>query len=286
MKKMSRLWASIFAGIVTLVLIGTMLFVHDTVFSGDIGVGEKGVWSWFHCFVGFLNVIGILGMLVIMIADWALWGDDDNGPLCFLYGDYDDSKDEDDKSTGGVSMTKFFVWAGVIVLGIWLYTIVSDSTKQCVKLYNTSKIYSNQYTQKVQEKEGFYDKLWKTYLTKEKITNVNKETFLQVSKVIMENRKDGPNLTWKWVHENQNIPFEEFTKFYADLSNFITQQRESYFNIEKECQAIANKNNTMLDTFPNNVYNRIVKCKQINFEYGFLSDSTRNVFKSKNENLK
>jgi hypothetical protein len=138
----------------------------------------------------------------------------------------------------------------------------------------------------VEEKAGFYDKLWKTYLQKDKITNINKETFLQVTKIIMENRADGEKVTWKWVQENQQIPYEEFTKFYADLSNFITSQREGYFNIEKECQLIANKNNTLLDTFPNNIYNKFLGCERIKFEYGFLSDSTVAVFKSKKENVK
>ena len=157
---------------------------------------------------------------------------------------------------------------------------------QSVSLYNLSKKYNNAYIQKVQEKEGFYDKLWKTYLTKEKITNINKETFLQVSKIIMESRKDGQNITWKWVHENQQIDYNEFTKFYTDLSNFITSQREGYFNIEKECQAIACANNILIDTFPNNFYNKFLKRPSIKFEYGFTSDSTQNVFKTKKENLK
>lgn len=152
-------------------------------------------------------------------------------------------------------------------------------------MYNSSKKYHNTYTQKIQEKIGFYDKLWKTYLQKDKITNVNKETFLLVTQIIMENRRDGEKVTWKWVQENQQIPYDEFTKFYADLSDFITSQREGYFNIEKECQTIANRNNTMLDTFPNNVYNKIIKLERINFQYGFLSDSTINVFESKKENV-
>ena len=96
----------------------------------------------------------------------------------------------------------------------------------------------------------------------------------------MENRADGKNLTWKWLQENQQIPYEQFTIFYADLSDFITKQREGYFSIEKACQVIANQNNTLLDTFPNNIYNHFLKQERINFEYGFLSDSTENVFKT------
>ena len=174
----------------------------------------------------------------------------------------------------------------VILIAIFLYNILVGNINRMITMFNTSKQYQNTYTQRVQEKVGFYDKLWKTYLQKEKITNVNKETFLEVTKIIMENRKDGEQITWKWVRENQEIPYSEFTKFYADLSNFITEQREGYFNIEKECQKIANMNNTMLDTFPHNMYNKILKCPVINFQYGFTSDSTNSLFNSGIENVK
>ena len=144
---------------------------------------------------------------------------------------------------------------------------------------------TKQYEQKVIQREIFYDKLWKTYLQKQKITDLNKETFIQVSKIIMENRKDGANVTWKWLHENQNIPYSEFTNFYSDLSRFIETQREAYYNIEVECQTISMNHNMLLDTFPNNIYNKIIRRPHIKYDYGFLSDSTRKVFTSGNENL-
>lgn len=40
----------------------------------------------------------------------------------------------------------------------------------------------------------------------------------------------------------------------------------------------------MIDTFPNNIYNRFLGCERIEFSYGLLSDSTNNVFKSGIEN--
>lgn len=63
-------------------------------------------------------------------------------------------------------------------------------------------------------------------------------------------RKDGENVTWKWVQENQQIPFEEFTKFYTQLNEFIISKRNEYYNIEVECQKIAYENNKLLDIFP------------------------------------
>ena len=177
-----------------------------------------------------------------------------------------------------LKLTGLFVLAIVGYFGYGLLTRGSE-------IYNTSVVITKTYEQKTMEKEGFYDKLWKIYLQKEKITNLNKETFIQVSKIIMENRKDGANVTWKWVHENQNIPYEEFTKFYSDLSRFIESQREAYYGLEVQCQTLATANNMLLDTFPNNVYNKIINRPHITFKYGFLSDSTRKVFITGNENL-
>lgn len=55
----------------------------------------------------------------------------------------------------------------------------------------------------------FFDKLWKVYLQKYEICELNKNTFLEVTNMIMEGRHDGEQVTWKWLQENQNIPYSE-----------------------------------------------------------------------------
>jgi hypothetical protein len=177
---------------------------------------------------------------------------------------------------------KFAIVLIVVILGYICYKIASNGAV----IYNKSIVYTRAYEAKTQAKAGFYDKLWKTYLQKEKITNLNKETFIEVSRVIMENRKDGQSVTWKWVQENQNIPYNEFVDFYRDLSHFIEAQREAYYALEVECQSIAYQHNTLLDTFPNNFYNRIIGRPHLEFKYGFLSDSTIKVFNTGKEDIK
>jgi hypothetical protein len=177
---------------------------------------------------------------------------------------------------------KFILVLLVLILGYTCYKIASNGAV----IYNKSIVYTRAYEAKTQAKAGFYDKLWKTYLQKEKITNLNKETFIEVSRVIMENRKDGQSVTWKWVQENQHIPYNEFVDFYRDLSHFIEAQREAYYALEVECQSIAYQHNTLLDTFPNNFYNRIIGRPHLEFKYGFLSDSTIKVFNKGKEDVK
>lgn len=179
-------------------------------------------------------------------------------------------------------LNKFRLWMITAIVSLFL---INTSTKVGT-FHNESLSIKRQYEQKCQSREGFYDKLWKTYTQKENILNLNKETFVEVSKMIMENRKDGANLTWKWTQEVSQIPFSEFTKFYSDLSTFIESQREAYYALEVECQVLAAKYNLYVDVFPNNAYNLVLNKKHIDYKYGFTSDSTKKVFKTGMENLK
>jgi hypothetical protein len=176
------------------------------------------------------------------------------------------------------SIVFILLFGGLVYLG---YKI----TKQSIVIYNTSKIYVNKYDQKTKERLGYYDNMWKTYSTKNSIAGVNKDIFIEVAKIQMEPRKDGASVAWKWVSENSQIPYHEFTAFYKDLSSFIETQRGGYYALEKACQEIATQHNMLIDTFPNNMYNKyFVKRPKIEYEYGFLSDSTNKVFKSGKEN--
>ena len=184
-------------------------------------------------------------------------------------------------STYGYSYEFFKGWGSVFIL---LGFLVPGLFIIC-NFYNETIVMQANYMQKSQEKSGFYDKLYKSYVQKTDIATVNKDAFNEVSKIIMENRKDGEQLSWKWVRENQQIPYSEFTYFYKDLSSYIETQRDQYFAIEKQCQVLAKDFNVYISTFPNLLYAKLLGIKSIEFEYGFLSDHTNSVFKSKVENV-
>lgn len=264
----------------------SMFVVYNTQFPGESVTDCYFVWVHKMIFIidvlffGFMTITTITQIVVIFDRDSKY------GILHYILGyDNNDGNNEKDNNLK-INWKKWIRYIILILILFYTIKISYNSIKQCIKVYNYSKLYHNTYNIKCNERIGFYDKLWKTYLQKEKITNVNKDVFIQVSKIIMENRRDGEKITWKWLQENQQIPYSEFTNFYKDLSSFITQQREEYFKLEKECQLISNQNNILLDTFPNNFYNQFLKCKHIEFEYGFTSDSTEQIFKNKKENLK
>lgn len=177
-----------------------------------------------------------------------------------------------------------FILTAIFML-FFIFAIGKNIVSTSIEIYNSNIEYVNQYEQKSTERKGYYDKLWKIYLQKSQITELNKDVFIQVTKSIMEGRSDGSQVAWKWVKENQQIPYNEFTKFYSDLSTFIASQREGYFDLEKQCMEIAKKNNTMLSTFPNNLYNKFLNCEKIKFNYGFTSSKTKTTFETGEENL-
>lgn len=169
-----------------------------------------------------------------------------------------------------------------VVIGWFLW---SNPFTPVIQMYNTNIEYVNSFDKVQLERKMFYDKMWKTYLAKHEICELNRETFITVTSIIMEGRADGENVSWKIVRENQQIPYNEFTIFYKDLSTFVTNQREQYYNLEREAMTITQKQNSMLDSFPNNFYNKILGIKKLKYDPGFTSTKTEKVFKSKIEDF-
>jgi hypothetical protein len=246
---------------------------HDTIVNGELRYGVL------HAIINFLWIA-----CSVVFAVWGLTLCDADNPSS-PFDTYKRKEIEYELKLFKMKKNKIILWSIIILSILGLYNIIKPSISDSILIYNKSVQYKNLYKQKSDEKMGFYDKLWKVYLQKNQIAELNKDVFIEVTKIIMQGRADGDKVAWKWVQENQQIPYDQFTKFYADLSGFVFSQREAYFNIEKECMNIANQNNTMLDTFPNNIYNKVLKCEKINFKYSFTSKKTKEVFSSEEENI-
>ena len=174
------------------------------------------------------------------------------------------------------------LWLLILIL-VGFYAF--KPAKPIISMYNTNISYVNEYDKVQQARKMFYDKMWKTYLTKNQICELNRETFIEVTSIIMQGRSDGQNVSWKIVHENQPIPYDKFSTFYADLSNFVTSQREEYYKLENQAMGIVQKQNSMLDSFPNNMYNRVLGIEKLKYTPGFTSTKTEQVFNSHREDL-
>ena len=266
----------IIAFCISLILFGLCFEIklpNDEIINGELRYGVL------HAIINFLWLA-----CSVIFAAWGLTLCDTDSPSS-LFDKYKRKEIEYELKLFKMKKNKIILWSIIILSILGLYKIIKPSISDSILIYNKSVQYKNLYKQKSDEKVGFYDKLWKVYLQKNQIAELNKDVFIEVTKIIMQGRADGDKIAWKWVQENQQIPYDQFTKFYADLSEFVFSQREAYFNIEKECMNIANQNNTMLDTFPNNIYNKVLKCEKIDFKYSFTSKKTKEVFSSEEENI-
>lgn len=164
---------------------------------------------------------------------------------------------------------------GIIVIIL----LVTKTISPLVTIYNSTTELRLSYNKEVQTQLTNYDGYYLAFIDKQDNATVNKETFLEVTNIIMSARKDGQNLAWKWNTENQNIPYSEFSDFYKELSSFISVRYQDNMIIERNKQDIVQKHNTLLITFPGNIYNKLLGIKQLKYKFGYVSKKTMNRFK-------
>lgn len=166
---------------------------------------------------------------------------------------------------------------GIVIILVTISTIGGIFTSSTV-FYNTELEQRSEYEKLVEEQLTTFDNNYLIFKDKSNIAELNKETFVKVTEIIMSNRKDGQQLAWKWVSENQQIPYDEFTVFYRNLSEF-TQQRYNENNIiEKKKQEIAKKHNLLISSYPGVIYNHFFKFEKLEYKRGFLTKETKDLF--------
>lgn len=166
-----------------------------------------------------------------------------------------------------------------ILVYIVITVLIVKTISPLVTIYNSTTELRLSYNKEVQTQLTNYDGYYLAFIDKQDNAKVNKETFLEVTNIIMSNRKDGQNLAWKWNTENQNIPYNEFSDFYKELSSFISVRYEDNMIIERKKQEIVQKHNTILVTFPGNVYNKLLNIPQLKYKFGYVSRKTKKRFK-------
>lgn len=159
-----------------------------------------------------------------------------------------------------------------------VYSIFNAIYSPAKTLYNDTKGLEYSYNKVVQKQITNYDGYYQAFTDKMVNANINKETFIEVTNIIMSNRKDGQGVAWKWVTENQQIPYSEFTYFYKELSAFISARYGDNMLIEEQKQNIVQQHNLVLETFPNNIINRFLKIKPIKYTPGYVTEETKNRF--------
>lgn len=249
---------------------GLLTAVLTVVFGVYIGI----LIPWGVEFLEYFYYI-ILATSFVCIVVFTLW----------------DCEDRDQEDYEGLLKKKFLpvslpgsliFWTILAIVGYF----VTNHGLKVSSIYNQSVVYNKQYQRATEGLMGFEDATWKTYKDKKELAGVSRESFMELARIAFDARKDGASVAWKWANENTKLPYNEVLILYNDLSSYIQSRRDQYYALEVNRQNIAAAHNMLIDTFPNNIYNKILGRKPIIFHYGFLSDSTNLVFKKGLENPK
>lgn len=151
--------------------------------------------------------------------------------------------------TNNNSLVKFgLIGLGIILLLVFTANFISFSNKE-INLRNT-------FDQKIKERTAFYDKMYKVVAQKSQIAVKNDESFRKNINIVMEGRKDAPQVFMKWITEtNPNANYSEVSALFKDLSRSIEAQREGFFAEEKVLMDVERQHRNHLQLFPNSFYN-------------------------------
>lgn len=164
-----------------------------------------------------------------------------------------------------------------LVLGFFLVTGFISFSNQEIDL-------RNQFTQKMDQRTAFYDKMWKTIAQKSTVAIKNDSSFQNNVNVIMAGRKDAGDLFMKWVQEtNPNANFDAVSTLYADLSRAIEGQRDGFFMEEKFVQGIVLEHSNHIQKFPGSFYNFFMDRPTLVYK-PITSDRTDDVIKTGKDN--
>lgn len=175
------------------------------------------------------------------------------------------------------SIIPISVIGGAIILVIMLVTGFIGFSNHEIDL-------RNQFTQKMNERTAFYDKMWKTISQKSQVAIKNDSSFQKNVNAIMAGRKDAGDVFMKWVQEsNPNAGFEAVSSLYADLSRAIEGQRDGFFMEEKVAQGIVLEHANLIQKFPGSFYNLFMGRQALVYK-PITSDRTDDVIRTGKDN--
>ncbi len=176
-------------------------------------------------------------------------------------------------------MPKNIKIAIIVIVLILISSFIQNSYDRSKTMFNQSKSFELNYANIERSQVVTWDTYYLNFTEQSENVKLSKEGFIELAQIVMSARKDGQNLAWKWVQENQNIPFEEFTYFYKQLSAFISQRFNENLTIENKKLDLVQQQNLLIQTFPNNIYNWFLNIKPLQYKVGFVSEDTKQKFK-------
>lgn len=142
----------------------------------------------------------------------------------------------------------------------------------------------NRFTQKMEERTAFYDKMWKTLSQKSQIALKNDSSFARNVDAIMSGRKDSEGVFMKWIQEsNPNANYDQVSVLYQDLSRSVEGERDGFFIQEKMIQGIVLEHSNLIGKFPGSLWNSFLGREKLAYK-PITSDRTDEVIKTGKDN--
>lgn len=162
---------------------------------------------------------------------------------------------------GKVNVSSGLVWLAIV--GVVLIFIISTYAS----FNNKEQDLRTQFEMQMSNRMAFFDKMWKTIAQKGQIAVKNDSSFARNIAAIMDARKDGAQVTWKWIKEiNPNANYENVMALYADLSRTIESERNAFYERETTLSSIKQQHSKFLRSFPNNFYNIFMGRKELEYK--------------------
>lgn len=164
--------------------------------------------------------------------------------------DIANKKDEEDVNKIKVSWKKL-VWLIIAILVIFSgYKATKYSLTEGVAVYNE---------QKVQERNIMMSEFMDCLTSSLKVSETNANYFKENIQSIMENRKDGDKLMWKWVTEvNPNANFNEVSEMFQHMQSLYLEKRSSIIAINKVLFELEKRDANLRTMFPSNMIINLV----------------------------
>lgn len=168
----------------------------------------------------------------------------------------------------------------VLLVIIGCYT----GTKELTQTHNKEVTIVNKFNKQTSERNTLFDMMYKTITQKTEIAFMNDSSFRKNITIIMDNRKDGEQIMWKWLQEiNPNANYQEVSALYKDLSGYIALQRDRLFQIEKSMQNLKLEHDNLRRLFPTNISMYLLSREELEYK-PFLNEYTLKSIKEGQEN--
>lgn len=153
-----------------------------------------------------------------------------------------------------------------------------------ISVNNRDKILRNTFTQKIDQRTAFYDKMWKIISQKSQIAIKNDSSFQNIVNIQVTGQKNGENVMWAWVQQsNPTATFSEVSALYAELGRVIESEREGFYEREIDLQSVVNQHSNLVDIFPGSIIMWILGRDKLVYK-PITSDQTDNVIKTGKDN--